>query len=171
MAFDYTPIRCWTMLLLSGLLVVGCMEKGTPPSVSTGRFVAHVNGTINDTLKGPVHYRTKGDSLSGLELGPENGAGLSIELEPRPPALRTYEVVNWELLNLERPGAAPGAMGFLTVGGARFESIDGSFELTYLGSDQVGATFTFQMEGEFVQGPSESPAVAVTGTLNATPER
>lgn len=171
MAFDYTPVRCWAMLLLSGLFLVGCTEKGTPPSVSPGQFAAHVNGAITDTLTGPVHYRAKDDSLFRLELGRENGPGLSIELEPRPPALRTYEVVDWKMFNLERPGAAPGTMGFLTVDGARFESTDGSFELTYVGGEQVGATFTFQMKGEFVEGPSDVPGVEVTGTLNALPAR
>ncbi len=171
MAFDCTPVRCWTVLLLSGLLLVGCTEKGTPPNVPAGQFAARVNGAVNDTLEGSVHYRTNNDSLTGLELGPENGAGLSIELEPRPPALRTYEVVNWELLGLERPGAPPGVVGFLTVNRAQFESTDGSFTLTYVGDEQVGATFTFQMKGEFGQGPSDVPAVEVTGTLNALPSR
>jgi hypothetical protein len=79
--------------------------------------------------------------------------------------------VSWELFNLERPGSPPGIVAFLTVDEAQFEAVDGTFELTYVNDERVGATFAFQMEGDFVEGPSETPSVAVTGSLNAPPER
>jgi hypothetical protein len=171
MSIDFVSSHVWIALLLGALLLGGCEGKGEPPNVPAGRFTAHVDGAVRDTLTGSVHYRTRNDSLVGLELGPQNGAGLSIELEPYRPALRTYEVVNWELLNLDRPGSPPGVVAFLTVDEAQFEAVDGTFELTYVNDERVGATFAFQMEGDFVEGPSETPSVAVTGSLNAPPER
>ena len=171
MPIDFAPIRQWSLLLLGGLLLVGCEGKGTPPDVSAGQFTAHVEGSVSDTLTGPVHYRMDDGALVGLELGPKDGAGLSMELEPQPPALRTYEVVDAELFNMERAGSPPGILAFLTVGEARFEATDGSLELTYLNDEQVGATFSFLMEGDFEDGPSDAPSVKVTGSLNAPPER
>jgi hypothetical protein len=159
------------LLLLGGLLFVGCEGKGTPPDVPAGRFTVHVEGSVSDTLTGPVHYRMSDGALVGLELGPEDGAGLSIELEPQPPALRTYEVIDAELFEMERAESAPGVLAFLTIGEARFETTDGSLELTYLNDEQVGATFSFLMEGDFEDGPSDAPSVKVTGSLNAPPER
>lgn len=170
MSIDFISIRNGTALFLIGLLLAGCEGKGRLPNVSAGQFTAHVDGAVRDTLTGPVHYRVKDDSLVGLELGAKDGPGLSIELEPQPPALRTYEVINWELFNRERPGSLPGVVAFLTVDEARFETTDGTLELTYVGDEQVGARFNFQMDGEFVEGPSEVPSVEVTGSLNAPPQ-
>jgi hypothetical protein len=159
------------LLVLIGLTVIGCEGRGDRPNVSAGQFTAHVRGAISDTLTGPVHYRSKGDSLVGLELGAKDGPGLSIELEPQPLALRTYEVVNWELFDRDRSERPPGAVAFLAVEVARFEATDGSLELTYVDDEQIGAQFTFQMAGDYVTGPSEAPSVEVTGALNALPER
>lgn len=171
MGIDFASARYWPLLLLWGLLIVGCEEKGTPPDVPAGQFAAHVEGSLNDTLTGPVHYRMDEGKLVGLELGPKDGPGLSIELEPQPPALRTYEVIEADLFTTERPENTPGILAFLTVDAARFEATDGSLELTYLNDEQLGATFSFLMEGEYENGPSEAPSVKVTGSLNAPPER
>lgn len=171
MGIDLSPLTSGSVLTLSILLLVGCGGKGQVPDVPAGQFEATVEGAVRDTLSGAVHYRTRGDSLVGLELGPRDGPGLSIELEPQLPALRTYEVVEGELFGTDRPGSSSGAMAFLATGEAQFEATSGSLELTYVGDEQVGATFTFQMEGEFVKGPSGSPGVNVTGVLNAPPER
>jgi hypothetical protein len=158
------------LLVVSGLLFTGCEGKGSLPNVPAGQFTARVQGALSDTLRGPVHYRSKGDSLVGLELGAKDEPGLSIELEPQPPALRTYEVINWELLNRSPPGTPPGTVAFLTVDEAQFKATDGSLELTYVDEEQIGAQFTFLMEGEFTEGPSEMPSVEITGSLNAPPE-
>jgi hypothetical protein len=171
MSIDFVSVRCWLLLVLGGLLLAGCEGKGTPPDVPAGRFTAHVEGSVSDTLTGPVHYRMDDGTLVGLELGTTDGPGLSMELEPQPPTLRTYEVIDAELFNTERPESAPGILAFLTVGEARFEATDGSLELTYLNDEQVGATFSFLMEGDFEDGPSDAPSVKVTGALNAPPER
>ena len=171
MPIDFVSARYWFLFLLGGLLLAGCEGKGTPPDVSAGRFTVHVEGSVSDTLTGPAHYRMDDGALVGLELGPKDGAGLSMELEPQPPALRTYEVIDAELFNMERPESPPGVLAFLTVGEARFEATDGTLELTYLNDEQVGATFSFLMEGDFEDGPSDGPSVKVTGSLNAPPQR
>lgn len=156
--------------VLSGLLV-GCGGRGTPPKVPSGEFTAYVDGSLSDTLSGAVHHRiTEEGALTGLELGPKDGAGLSIELEPHAPALRTYEVVDAELFGLARPDQPPGVMAFLTLDDAQFATVEGTFELTYVDEEQIGATFTFQMEGEFDGDRGETPSVEVTGVLNAAPE-
>jgi hypothetical protein len=171
MSFDLRSILSTGLLLLGALLLGGCEGRGSPPDVPAGEFTAHVRGTVDDTIAGPVHYRMKSDSLVGLELGAKDGPGLSIELEPQPPALRTYEVVDWTLFGKDRSESPPGLVAFLTVDEAKFEATDGTLELTYVDDERVGATFSFQMEGEFVDGPSENPTVEVSGALNAPPER
>lgn len=171
MPIDFVSVRYWALLGLCGLVLAGCEGEGTPPDVSAGQFTAHVEGSVSDTLTGPVHYRMDEGALVGLELGGKDGPGLSIELEPQPPALRTYEVIDAELFRTERPESLPGILAFLTVGEARFEATDGTLELTYLNDEQVGATFSFLMEGDFEDGPSDAPSVKVTGSLNAPPER
>jgi hypothetical protein len=150
---------------------MGCGGNGQRPDVPAGQFEATVEGTVSDTLSGPVHYRAKGDSLVGMELGPRDGPGLSIELESQPPALRTYEVTDAELFGTPRTDSSSGVMAFLTTGEARFTATDGTLELTYVGDEQVGATFDFQMEGEFVGEPRGAPSVEVTGMLSAPAER
>lgn len=166
-AFRAAP---YGLLVVGLLLLSGCEGRGNRPDVAAGRFTAYVNGSVSDTLSGMAHYRMQNDALVGLELGEENGPGLSIELEPQPPELRTYEVVDAELFGLERSESLPGVMAFLNVEEAHFESIDGSLELTYVNEEQIGATFTFQMEGDYVDGPGNDASVEVTGVLNAPPQ-
>lgn len=170
MSTEFLSVRLPVVLFLGLLFLFGCEGEGKAPDVATGRFTAHVNGAVTDTLTGAGHYRMSDGALVGLELGPKNGPGLSIELEPLPPDLRTYEVVDWDLFTNDRDGP-PGVMAFLTVEGAQFEATEGSLDLTYVGDDQVGASFSFEMEGEFDEGPSEWPSVHVTGALNASSER
>lgn len=158
------------LVILGVWFVAGCGGRGTPPDVPTGRFVAHIDGTISDTLEGAAHYRTANASIVGLELGAPDAGGLSMELEPRLPALRTYEVVDWELFNLERAGDGPGIVAFLHVDGAQFSATSGTLEVTYVEDDQIGATFSMEMEGTFDDGPETSPSVRVEGTVNAPPE-
>jgi hypothetical protein len=156
--------------VVSGLLV-GCGGRGTPPKVPSGEFTAYVDGSLSDTLSGAVHHRmTEAGALTGLELGPEDGAGLSIDLEPHTPALRSYEVVDAELFGMERPDQPPGVMAFLALDAAQFAAVDGTFELTYVDDRQIGATFSFQMDGAFDEDRGETPSVEVTGVLNAAPE-
>lgn len=161
---------CFCLIILGVWFVAGCGGRGTPPDVPTGRFVVHIDGSISDTLEGSAHYRKADASVVGLELGAPNARGLSMELEPRLPALRTYEVVDWELFNLERAGDGPGVMAFLRVDGAQFRATSGTLEVTYVEDERIGATFSMEMEGNFNDGPETSPSVHVVGTVNAPPE-
>jgi hypothetical protein len=157
------------ILVLGGLLLAGCGGEGTPPDVPAGTYTAHVTGALSDTLTGPAHHRTRDGALTGLELGEKGNPGLSIELEPQPADPRTYEVVPADLFRLDRPNDPPGVLAFLSLEPAQFEAVDGTLELTYVGEEQVGATFSFEMEGRFEDGPSDAPSVQVTGALNAPP--
>lgn len=169
---DIESSPAWIVLLLiGGIMVSGCEGKGTPPDVPAGTFTARVDGALSDTLTGSAHYRTNDGALTRLELGSETGPGLSIELEPRSPALRTYETIDAELFGLDRPETPPGVMAFLTLDGAQFEATDGTLELTYMNEGRVGATFTFQMEETADAVVGEPMSVEVTGDLNAPVER
>jgi hypothetical protein len=163
----FGPFSYLSLLLLGGLLGVGCEGRGTPPDVPAGQFTAYVTGAVDDTLSGTAHSRRADGALTGLELGARDGPGLSIELEPQPPALRTYRVLEPELFRLERPEGTPAVLAFLSLEHAQFEATDGTLELTYVGEDQVGATFSFRMEGRFDDGGGEDASVEVTGAVNA----
>jgi hypothetical protein len=154
-------------MLLGALLLAGCGGRGTEPDVAEGRFTAYVQGAVTDTLRGTVHARHRDSSLVGLELGDEGGPGLSIELEPHPPALRRYDVVDAELFQMDREGTSPEAIVLLQLEEAHFEATDGTFDLTYVGEDQIGATFTLQMNGAFIEGGGDAVSVEVTGELSA----
>lgn len=158
------------LVAFGGLLLWGCGGEGESPSVPTGRYTAFVRGAMADTLTGVAHYRREDGALTGLELGAENRPGLSIELEPQPPGLRTYQIVEAELFELQRPESPPSAMAFLSLRGAQFGTTGGTLELTYVDDDQIGGTFTFQMNGHFGEGASDLPSIEVTGSLSASPQ-
>lgn len=155
------------LLLVGGLLWVGCEGQGTPPDVPEGRFTAYVTGAVSDTLSGTAYYRRSDGVLTGLEFGARDRPGLSIELEPRPPELRTYEVLEPELFQVERPGSRPGALAFLSLDHAQFAATEGTLELTYVSEERIGATFSFQMTGRFDDGGGNDVSVEVTGAVNA----
>lgn len=155
------------LLLVGSLLWVGCEGQGTPPDVPEGRFTAYVTGAVSDTLSGTAHNRRSDEALTGLEFGARDGPGLSIELEPRPPELRTYEVLEPELFRMERPDSPPGVLAFLSLDHAQFTATDGTLELTYVSEEQIGATFSFQMVGRFDDGGETDVSVEVTGAVNA----
>lgn len=158
-------------LLLVALLGSGCGENGNVPDIPVGQFRADIDGTVSDSLTGAARYRMEGDTLVGLELGTKRGEGLSIQVEARPLAVRRYEIVEAGLFGTARPGGPPGALSFLTIDGAQFEAKGGTLEITYVGTAQVGATFAFQMEGDFETIPSDAPSVEVAGEVNARPEQ
>ncbi len=156
---------CW------GVLLAGCHGKGRPPEVEQGKFTARVQGTLDDTITGAARYRATGDTLQAFELGRREGAGMSVELEPRSKGLYTYEVVEAEVFGTRRPEQGPGVMSFLTIGNGRFTAVDGALTITYVNDEQVGAEFSFFMEGEFDGAPVDGPSVDVTGAFNAFPEQ
>jgi hypothetical protein len=155
------------LLLAGSLLGIGCEGRGTPPDVPEGRFTAQVTGAVSDTLSGTAYYRRSDGALTRLEFGARDGPGLSIELEPQPPGLRTYEVLEPELFRMERPDTSPGALAFLSLNHAQFAGTDGTLELTYVSEERIGATFSFQMTGRFDDGGGNDVSVEVTGAVNA----
>jgi len=167
MISDCAFLRFLGSLLFLGLLVGGCDDEGTIPDVQSGTYRVRVVGAVQDTLSGPVRYRLREGGLVGFELGAQEGPGLSIQMERRPLGRRTYSVVDAALFDTKRPDERPGVFAFLAHSGAMFEATDGSLEVTYADEDRVGATFEFVMEGSFTDGPTETVAVHVQGTLNA----
>jgi len=137
--------------------------------VSEGRFTAYVEGAVSDTLRGVAHARHEDDALVGLELGEQEGAGLSIELEPHPPALRAYEIVDADVFRMDRRDGPPEGLAFLRLDRADFAATSGTMELTYVSEEQVGGTFTFRMEGTLANGGRDAASVEVTGKVNAPP--
>ena len=167
MDIDFSPTVLAIGLFGAVFLLVGCGGTGAPPNVPAGRFTAQIDGAVSDTISGAVYYRAREDSLVGLELGPEEEAGLSMELEPRPPALLTYEALDPALFGTDRPEGLPGVVAFLTLDGAHFESTHGTLELTYVDEEQVGAQFSFEMEGTLGTDLGEPASVTITGQFNA----
>lgn len=170
-------IRLAGLILIGLALAVGCSEgSGPPPDVASGRYTAHVSGGVVDTLSGPVRYRTDDGRLVALELGEQQASGFSIELDPRPPALRTYSVLPPALFR--REGRSPSdtsgrrpasALAFLALGPARLHATGGTLEVTYVGEEQVAGTFTFRMRGGYQNSPDDNLTARVTGTLHALP--
>lgn len=154
-------------LLLLVLLLMGCGAE-SKLDVATGRYRARVEGSLTDTLSGPAVYR-QGSNRVGIELGQPDGAGLSIELGPRPLRARTYDVVAAELLDGARPDGPRGLIAFLSMGDARLEAVRGSLSVTRTTEGEVGATFDFEMEG-FANGSPDDLSVRVRGRLRATAE-
>lgn len=164
------PVFAFVLLLAGSLLWIGCEGQGTPPDIPPeGRFTAYLTGAISDTLSGTAHYRRTDGTLTGLEFGARDGPGLSIDLEPQPPERRTYEVLEPELFRMERPDRRAGALAFLSLDHAQFAATDGTLELTYVGEDRIGGTFSFQMEGSFDDGGGNEVSVEVSGAVNAPP--
>lgn len=157
---------CWLGLLLFGGGVLGC-EDSSRPEVPEGRFTAQIEGGVTDTIAGPAFYQLKAGELVRIELGAKDQPGLSLELEPRPLDQQTYQVVEWNLLDAERDEAPPGVVAFLTVQDAHFEATHGTLDVTYVGEEEVGATFEFEMEGSFVGGSSANASVHVSGSFRA----
>lgn len=158
--------------LMAILLLAGCGEgRGTAPDVEPGRFVVQVDGTVSDTLRGEARYRMVDGDLAGVELVIDSVRGLSIDLEPGPVRRKTYQVVEWELLSVDRPGGAPGTSVFFETPDLAFESSDGTVEITYTANGQIGGAFALDMEGHRTEGPIGPRSIRVTGTWLATPLR
>jgi len=105
--------------------------------------------------------------LVGLELDIDSVRGVSVELEPRTLALRTYEVVDAELLGVERTGALPGLNAFLVTRNGDFHATAGSLRVSYVADGAVGATFSLHLEGTFDGVPATEPSLRLSGTVHA----
>lgn len=155
-------------LMIGGL--AGCSgEEGNAPKVPEGQFEAEVEGTVDTTLTGRARYRLSDGRLSGIELAVDSARGLSIEVEPAPVGRRTYQVVEWELLQVERPGGAPGFVAFLEMPRGSFEATEGTLEITYVSGSVVGAVFDVEMEGALDGLPDDNYSVTAKGRLMAVP--
>lgn len=162
-------LACVGLLVLVG---VACSKmEGTAPSTPAGKFEATVEGAITDTLRGRAHYRLSDSMLVGLELDADSVRGLSVEMEPRSLALRTYEVVDAELLGVERGEELPGFNAFLVTQNGDFHATAGSLHVSYLSEGELGATFSVEMEGTFDGVPGHDPSLSVSGTVHAYRKR
>ncbi|MFP4229309.1 MAG: hypothetical protein ACLFTE_10855 [Salinivenus sp.] len=168
--FGRLRLASWLLLALSGAVLVGCGSADAPVDVEEGQFVAEIAGGVTDTLSGPVHYRMRDGELVGLELGAQDGPGLSIELEPRPLSSSTYEVVEDELFGVEHKRAPARALAFLTKGDAEFTARRGSVTVERGQGETVTATFSFEMAGRLSRGGGDA-GVLVDGQLHALPLR
>lgn len=160
------PGVLWGILLVGGLLLVGCEEEAVP-DVTEGTYRAHVEGALTDTLSGPAVYRNRAGRLVGLELGTRDGAGLSIEVGPQPLRPGTYEVVAAELLENASSDSLTGTLAFLSVEGTQFEATRGTLLVTHVGDSEVRGTINFEME-ERSTGRLPERSVRVRGELRAT---
>ena len=165
---------CRLSCLLAGVVLavfavgLGCTKtQGTAPSAPEGRFELTTRGAMDDTLRGRATYRLADSLLVGLELDVDSVRGLSVELKPRPLALRTYEVVDAELLGVPRNDAPPGLNAFLVTGAGDFHATAGSLAVTYLTDGELGATVSMQMRGTFDGVPSTRPSLTLSGTVHA----
>lgn len=148
----------------------GCGSgKGTPPDVEVGRFDAELDGAFDRSVAGEARYRMHDGNLTGLELVIDSTTGISVELEPGPIRRKTYEVVEWELLSVDRPGGRPGTVAFLEAPGGSFESVDGMLDISYEEDNAIGGTFEFEMNGTLEGLPGEPTGLSARGRWIATP--
>lgn len=155
----------WMLVLLLVGLLSSC-GSGSQYDVPKGAFTARVEGGLADTLTGAAVYRVRDSALVGLELGSEEGPGLSMELEPRPLEPRTYEVVD---RLRPRPSGPTGAVVFLTMGSARLTATGGTVNLTAVRQGEVDASFDLEMSGAF-EGSPRALTVRVRGSVRAIAE-
>ncbi len=167
-----TRIRCLAWSLLSLVLLAGCGSgSGDVPDVETGRFTAQVQGATNTSMAGRAVVRREGGHVSGIELAVDSTRGLSIDIDPHRRPQGTYEVVDWELLGVDRGEAPPGATAFLELPGARFQAVAGTLAVSYASDSEVSGSFVFRMEGRYTRGVADDePFVSVTGSFRAVQE-
>lgn len=137
--------------------------------MSEGRFVARIDGAVVDTLTGSATLRlTDDERLAGLELAVDEQRGASVDLEPFPLRLRTYTVIDPELLDLERPGDAPGLVAYLDTRAGFFRTTHGHLDLSYTTDASVGGSFVWDMEGRRNDSLGGPASLTVEGALHAT---
>ena len=162
-------------------LCIGCSACGGEQSTSYGldwltgaesRFDARVEGTLDGTFAGQAHFRTNAEGqLVGLELvhGSDSTRGLSIEMEPREPVARTYEVVPSSLMNVERPGSPVGFVAYYEDGQRSFTAVRGSLVLESVETSVVTGTFTLEMDSRVGPNQPAQDDLTLTGSFTATP--
>ncbi len=157
-------------LTLLAVIASGCGSgEGTPPDVATGRFEAELDGALDRSVTGEARYRMTDGNLTGLELVIDTAKGISVELEPGPIRRKTYQVLEWELLSVDRPGGRPGITAFLKTPDGSFESVEGMLDITYHEDNAIGGTFEFEMNGTLEGLPGEPYGLSARGRWIATP--
>jgi hypothetical protein len=156
-------------LVLLSIAGTGCSEEGgAPPDVDVGRFDVSVEGAMEASYAGEARYRLVDGQLAGFELVIDSTSGISIDVEHSPIERTTFQVVEWELMQVERPGGAPGTMAFLETPNAAFEARDGTVSVTYTGEGEIGGNLELTMEGSREGVPEDTHSIRMTGQWIAT---
>jgi hypothetical protein len=171
------PPRAVHWALLLGLCLLPGCGADAGPDVPPGRYRLYVEGSVTDTLRGTARLQFREQGRVGLELGPRNGPGLSIELvaETRDdPANRLppgrYNVVATGLYPdglPPNPSRPPEALVILSTGNAQFVGTKGHLSITPLNADAVGARLRVDMRSRHGGRPA-SRSIRVTGVLRAS---
>lgn len=158
---------CSSILLAVAVLVGGGCGSESDLGVAEGRYQLYVEGSLTDTLTGPAVLRSQRNGPLGIELGPRDGSGLSLELTTSPQAPGRYEVVGPALLNGPPADSLLGVIAFLSVADAQFAATQGCFSVTEVAEETVGGTLDVEMK-ERRDDPLGDRSVRVTGVLRAT---
>lgn len=147
------------------VLIAGCRDEPEQEQ-PVGSFVAYVDGVLADTLEGAASFvRDERGRVGALELDAvDSTEGFSLELEPLPPAPRTYVV------HQRRPSnAAPTVRAFLDVQHYSFLATAGTLHVEEASARHLLGSFRFEMEAP-VEVPFDEPQpVTVQGQFEATP--
>lgn len=160
---------------MGSALVSGCGPGRSSYDMSwlmgaSSTFEATTEGAVDGSLAGTATFRTNANGdLVGVDLVhiDDTTRGLSIELDPLPPAARTYEVVDPSLLDVARPGDEAGFTAFFESGVHSFHAARGTLQITDANATEAYGTFTIEMEGQPAQG-SAGGGITVEGTFQAT---
>ncbi|MEF8817011.1 MAG: hypothetical protein V5A20_09365 [Salinibacter sp.] len=156
--------------LCTFLVLAGCGDA-SELDVAAGRYRLQVDGAVTDTLAGPALLRSARPPRMGLELGPRDGPGLSMQLAPAPAdtvsgaSLGRYEVVQAFLPDDAPPDSLSRVIAFLSLADANFIAAQGHLAVTHADDGAVRGTFDFEMTE---QGRSDPRTIRVTGALRAT---
>ncbi len=167
------------LLFVLGISVaVGCGERnGASYDMgwligASSTFEATTEGAINETIAGTATFRTDSEgNLVGIELVhiDDSTRGLSIEMESRPIATRTYVAVDPGLMGVERSTGAAGFIAFSEIGNHSFRASRGTLQVTQADEARVRGTFEIEMEGGASgSGGMADGDVTVQGTFQAT---
>lgn len=161
-------LRVCSGVFLAAVVLVGpgCGSE-SDLGVAEGRYQLYVEGSLTDTLTGPAVLRSQRNGHLGIELGPRDGSGLSLELTTSPQASGRYDVVGPGLLDGPQADSLLGVIAFLSVADAQFAATQGRFSVTEVGAETVGGTLDVEME-ERRDDPLGDRSVRVTGVLRAT---
>ena len=137
---------------------------------ASSTFEAMTEGVVESSLAGTATFRMDDEgNLVGIELVhiDDSTRGISIELEPRPPAARTYEVIDLSLMGVERADSQVGFIAFFESGAHSFQASSGTLQITQADASEAYGTFEIDMEGQTDQGIIEG-GVTVRGSFQAT---